>query len=154
MLLASDKGLEILVNSPKCHTDGTLQKCPKLFYQILTRKKATKQPKNDREKEQRIQKIQDDFLTHGNFNDYFKALVHQVAVPYSENLEIENENDVDDIDEIDEIDEQDIIKVKKNKIDANIFDNVFKNDNFFNDYFINNINKPATSIQPPSFQPV
>jgi hypothetical protein len=36
MLFASDIGLEILANSPKWHVDGTFQKCPKLFYQILT----------------------------------------------------------------------------------------------------------------------
>jgi hypothetical protein len=36
MIFASDLGLEILANSPKWHIDGTFQKCPKLFYQILT----------------------------------------------------------------------------------------------------------------------
>jgi hypothetical protein len=36
MLFASDIGLEILASSPKWHVDGTFQKCPKLFYQILT----------------------------------------------------------------------------------------------------------------------
>ncbi len=119
--------------------------------------KARKQPKNNREKDLRIEKIQADFLIHRNFKDYFEALVHQVAIPYGENIEFENENDLDDSDDSDE---QDIIKVKKTKLDANIFDNVYKNDNYFNDYFINNINKTSiptsipTSIQPATIQPV